>query len=1037
MRTFLAFFVARPLLVNLTMVFVLAAGVSSLYSAVFSAFPDFDFGVFDLLTQAPGRSPEDVELGVTAPLEEELLKVDGVRDLMSKSVEGYSAIVVTARDEASSTELEDLERDLQRAVDRASARLPRDLPDKPVLTVIKPGLQPVIELMVAGDVAEELLREIAQMLQDELREVPGVAGVDKRGSRSREIRILLDPLKLHQLGITQQEIEQAIRARNVTESGGALESYVAEKDIIAVGRFRDPKEVGDVIIRAPDFGNVIRIRDVAEVVADYEDWSVRSYINGLPGIYLGVRRSSDANEIAVVERVRERVAQIGQRLPPGVHIVVVNELSRMTTAMLSALTQNGLAGMAMVFLVLLLFFPWRAALWVAAGMPVAILMGFALMPLFGLTVNQFTLAATILMLGLLVDDAVVTSESISRHYALGMPPRQAAIEGTAAIAPAVITGAATTLLAFTPLVFLGGKEGKFMWMLPVMVMLIVTASLLECKLLLPCHIADAFSHRRGRPRQSAWFGRVEQRFQRDIAWLLRRRYRSLLLLTAVFAGIVVVGFRTVSVDLYPDADVDQIHIRAQLPAGSSFEHTYRELRRLEQYVQGLIDPRDLQNTRLTVGSHDIGRPEEVNPGSQSDRGLIDIFLQPPGVRQVNTLALTRRLRQELQQFKQFEHLAVLPKDVGPPVGFPVEVQVISNGVERGTVASELLDWLARQRGVTESWSSYEPGKDTIDLQLRHEAIAAYGLTVADITRAIRVAFDGYIVDELQVLGERVRYRLQLASPYRGDPQTLRSLTIINREGARIPLRALVDYRVIQGESAITHHFGKRVETLYAEIDRDVVSVLEINQALTAFIASRDYAQRFPALRLRQSGELSSQQATLGNMASALGVILMAIFIIMVLLFNSLTQPLIVLVQVPLGFAGVLIAFIVQGFDLSVPAMMGFLGLAGVLVNSAIVLIDRINQYRRDGLVAEQDIAAGAAYRLRPILVTSLTTIAGLAPAAYGWLGSNPFLTPMIMAMLWGIAFGTLITLLYVPCLYAVEQDLRRRLRRALPGTAGR
>ena len=216
--------------------------------------------------------------------------------------------------------------------------------------------------------------------------------------------------------------------------------------------------------------------------------------------------------------------------------------------------------------------------------------------------------------------------------------------------------------------------------------------------------------------------------------------------------------------------------------------------------------------------------------------------------------------------------------------------------------------------------------------------------------------------------------------------------------------------------------------MFAEIERSDTSVAALNAGLRDYIDAQHYESRYPGLRIRYGGELASQQATIDNMSAALLVIMAAMFFVMVLLFDSLTQPLIVLVQVPLGFAGVLVAFIIHGYDLSLPAMMGALGLAGVLVNSAIVLIDRLNQYRVDGLVGEVDIVAGAAYRLRPILITSLTTTVGLAPAAYGLMGSNPFLTPMIMAMLWGIAFGTLVTLLYVPCLYAVEQDLRWRLR---------
>lgn len=1025
MKSVIGFFVHRPLLVNLMMVFILLLGVQSLRTAVYSAYPDLDFGIFAIFTPSPGSSPEDVELAITAPLEEEILKVDGIQDLSSSSLEGVSSILVIARDDATRQQLDAMGRDLQRAIDRASARLPADLPHKPELEELTSGDAPVIELLVTGNVSEDLLREVAKKIEDELRELPGVAGIDLAGYRDKEVRILLDPLKMHQLGISYAEIEQAIRARNTTETGGAVESFLAEKDVIAVGRFQDPMEVEQVILRAPEQGNYVRIRDVAEVVSDYADWQVRSYVDGTHGISINVRKELSANELQVIARVNEQIDAINTRMPPGVEVIVTNELSRYTVSMLSMLTNNAIAGMVLVFSILVLFFPWRATLWVVVGIPTAVMLGFALMPLLGFTVNQFPLAAIILMLGLLVDDAVVTSESIFRHSEKGMPPRQAAIEGTAAIAPPVLTGAITTMLAFMPLVFLGGKEGKFMWMMPAMVVVIIIASLLECKLLLPAHIASSLEKDPGHREMAHWFGRVERVYKGLISFLIYHRYIALAALTFLFLGIMVVGFRTVNVDLYPEMDIDIVHIRAELPAGSSFENTYQQLRKVETYVRSLVDPEDLQNTRIQVGTHHIGRPHELDAGRQGAWGVINIYLEPLDQREVSSLELMATLRRELPRFGQFDSLQVLADFQGPPMGYPVEVQVIANGDERGRVASDLLGWLRQQPGVVESWTSFDAGKDIISLQLNHEAIAAYGLSVSDISKAIRVAFDGYTIDELQTIGERIKYRLQLQDPHRGNVETLYSLALVNQAGERIPLRALVDFEIQPGQASIRHYFGKRTETVFGAIDRDVTSVAAINADLADYIESQQFEQRYPGLRLRQVGELVSQDAALGNLASALVVVLVAIFFVMVLLFNSLSQPLIVMAMVPLGFAGVVLAFSVQGLDLSMTAFMGTLGLAGVIVNSSIVMIDQLNKHRgSDGLVDQESIVVGALYRLRPILVTTLTTVAGLVPAAYGLLGSNPTITPMIMAMLWGVAFGSVVTLLYLPCLYAIDQDIR-------------
>lgn len=1024
MKPLLRFFVQRPLLVSLMMIFALLLGIQSFRSAVVSAFPDFDFGLFTIVTPSPGRSPEDVELSITTPLEEELLKVDGIKNLSSNSLEGVSAVLAQVREDASRTELDEIGREIQRAIDRASGRLPADLPRKPEMMELKPKDIPVIELLVAGRVSEELLRQVAKKIEDELREFPGVAGVDLKGYRDREVRILLNPLSMHQLGISYSEIEQAIRARNLTETGGTVESALAEKEVIAVGRFVEPKDVAEVIVRAGEQGNYVRIRDIAKVVSDYEDWTERSYVDGVPGIAVSVRKNLNANELKVVERIKTYVENSNSKLPADVSLTITNDLSRYTTAMLSMLAQNAVAGMVLVFFILILFFPLRSTLWVVAGIPTAVALGFAMMPLLGLTINQISLAAIILMMGLLVDDAVVASESIFRHAESGVAPKQAAIDGAAAVAPPILTSAATTLLAFMPLVFLGGDEGRYMWMLPAMVIMIIAASLFECLFILPSHMASSLEKDPAHQSMAHWFGVVERVYRKLIGFMLAHRYLASILMTLTFVSVIGLGSRMVNVDLYPEVDSDVLHIKAELPSGSSFDNTYQQLRKVEKYVRSVIDESDLQNTRITVGNHDIGRPHELSAGGQRAWGVIDIYLEPLDRRQLKSLDLTRTLREAFPRFTQFESLMILPDMEGPPSGYPVEVNVIANGDERGQVAEDLLAYVRTLPGVTESWTSYDVGKDIVDLQLQHESIAAYGLSVIDITRAIRVAYDGYIVDELQTVDERIKYRLQLQDPDRGKLETLRSLTLVNAAGERIPLRAVVEFEIKQGQSAINHYFGKRTETVFAEIDRDVTSVAAINQTLEQYIAGQNFEQRFPGLRLRQGGELAVQTETLDNLAGTLVVVLVAIFFVMVLLFNSLTQPIIVLGIIPLGFAGVLLAFALHGYDLSTPAMMGTLGLAGVLVNSSIVLIDKLNQSRVDGLVAQEDIVAGSVHRLRPILITSLTTVAGLAPAAYGLLGSNPFLTPMIMAMLWGVAFGTFLTLLYLPCLYAIEQDLR-------------
>ncbi|TNF33318.1 MAG: efflux RND transporter permease subunit, partial [Gammaproteobacteria bacterium] len=657
------------------------------------------------------------------------------------------------------------------------------------------------------------------------------------------------------------------------------------------------------------------------------------------------------------------------------------------------------------------------------------------MPFINISVNQLSLGGLILMLGLLVDDAIVTSESILRHSERGMNARDAAIHGTAAVAPPVITSVATTILAFAPAAFLGGIEGKFMWMAPAMAMLALSASLIECKMLLPSHMHHALSrHTNDGSRFSrSWFDPVEAFYRRQMTRLLPHRYKTMMVFLAIFAGITFLGIKLVNVNLYPDYEVDAFYVQAELPMGSSFDNTREKLEAIDRIVRDIVPPQDLLNISLTVGHHDYD-PKEETSGYHSAWGMVSIYLKSIDERESDTLELIRETRQRLKGYGDFTRITVVPQRETPPVGRAVEVEIIGNDDNRYELADTLTRWLRNHPGTTEVWTSHTLGKDVIELQLHHERMADYGLQTSDITTAVRLAFDGLIIDELQTVDERIRYRLQLAKPDQGRLESLRSLPIINHEGKPVPLRAVVDFDIRPGEATIKHYFGDRTLTVFAEIDRDSTSTAEINEELQSYINDHQVLEGYHQLRLHFGGEYEQQSEAVSNVGFAFMLCLAGIVFLLVILFNSATQPFLVLSILPLGLAGVVFAFATHGMDLSMSALTGTIGLMGVLVNDSLVMIDRLNNYRNElpdasHFMTDSDIVNGASQRLRAIFITTTTTVAGLFPAAYGLAGENPFITPMIMAMIWGVLFGSFVTLVYLPCLYAMEQDFRKWLAR--------
>lgn len=1010
------------------MVFIIIAGYLATQSQKYNTLPSIDVGAASITTVRPGSSSQDIELSITVPLEEEILRVDGIDKVISNSFEGMSKILVVMDPDNSWYENDMVENDIQRAIDRATSRLPNDLPEKPHLVRYLSDKLPVLEVFITGSVPEETLRQVARQMQKSLREVEGIGGVSLSGYRKKEVRIQLDANRMHQLGISFNEISQAIERRNVRDSGGSLDSFVSERDVLTIGQFEDPKEVEDVILRANGPGNYVRIRDVATVLYDYEDWVVQKLSDREAGITLLPSRKANADGLKVAENIHEFVAQKQASLPPGVSMTIVNDSSRYTRDILSVLINNALAGITFVFLVLLCFFPMRFTIWVTAGIPISILMAFALMPFFGIDVNQITVGAFILMLGLLVDDAIVTSESIFRRAEAGYSPIDAAILGTDDVARPVITSAATTLLAFAPAAFLGGLEGKFMWVVPTIAILCLSGSLFECKAMMPSHICHSLQHYQGKTLSRQWFETVESYYQGFMQWVIPHRYKAALIFILSFGLVTYWALNRVSVNLYPEVAVDAFYIQAELPIGASFENTRDQLLVLDQAVRDTIPAADIMQITLTVGHHDYD-VKQMTAGRQASWGLVGVFLQPREQRTTDTVEAMQALRKKFKSLKQFKSLIVVPQRETPTVGSAVELEIIGNHDDRYEVAEIVANFLKQHPGTTEVWTSHVPGKDIIEVKIDHEALANYGFQVADVTRAVRAAFDGFIVDELQTIDERIDFRIQYAKPEQGSLEALRSIVLVNPQGLTVPLRRLVDFEMQPGESNIKHYLGERSTTIFAEIDRSLTSTAAINQQLQDFIEEQNLKQRYRHFRFIQGGEFAAQQQALGRVGTALTLCVIGILFLLVLLFNSMTQPLLILSILPFGFTGVVFAFAVHHIEMSLAGMVGLIGLSGVLVNDSLVLIDRLNQEKQHSrdLLDNESIVRASVIRLRPILITTVTTVAGLIPAAYGLGGSSPFLTPMFMSLLWGIMFGSFVTLFLLPCLFAMEQDLRRLL----------
>jgi len=1026
MQTIISWFVDRPLVINMIMALVFILGYLTIADMRYEYNPAVDMGVVNITTVKAGAGPEEVELAISLPLEEELLEVDGIKKLYSNSMESLSVITLTL--DLDAVDKQELMRDIQQAVDRATARLPDDLLERPFIDELSTLSTPVMEVHVTGDVPEEVLRDVARSVADGLREVSGIASVQKVGYRRPEVRILLQPEKLARLGISYEEIIGAIRSRNLRDSGGAIDSFVAEKNIVAVGQFDDPREIESVVLRSGTPGNTVLLRDVAAVVMDYEDWEVQSRVNGQMGIALQARKKERADEVHTAANVRAFVEN--QSVPPGVELVMTADISRLTVNMLEVLGGNALLGLVSVLLLLCYFLEVRFALWVAVGIPFAVCLSFLGLAAIDVTINAMSLTAIVLLMGILVDDAVVVSENTQRLRSEGMDPRMASILGSAQVAQPVIFSAITTILAFAPFLLMKGSSSDFMKPFPLAVIVLLGASLFESLALLPSHLAHVPS---SPPKEKAKaFLVLRERYHGMIVRCLQHRYLTLFLFCLTFIVVMTIGYMRINFSMFPDIDIDTVQIKVELPVGSRFEQTEAAVARLESELRPRLPQEDLLAITSQVGHHDTDFYGSTE-GRNSAWAVISIQLEPLGRRSgdVTTKAVVEDLTAWAQQQEGFSSLLVQAQTDVPVVGKPVQVEVISTGEERYEVSQQLLAYLQGHPGITNAWTSNSIGKDVIELDVNHALLAARGLTMEDLVRAMRVAVDGLLVDELQQLDERVRFRLAFPLAEAGKLETLENLAVINDRGEAIYLKSLATFAVRPGDSAIKHYFGKRTVTVYGEIDSAVTSIQAINDDVSGFLEERAYTKRFPGLRLHQGGELEEQGEALGELGVAALICVFTIFAALVILFNSTSQPLLILFCIPFGLIGVVVCYLVQGLSMGMMSVTGIIGLIGVLVNDSLVLLHTINERRREvsRRLEITEVAEIARQRFRPILITSITTAVGLFPTAYGILGENSYISPMVMSMAWGVVFGGLVSLVLLPVAYMVEQDIRGLFKR--------
>ncbi|MCH9650532.1 MAG: efflux RND transporter permease subunit [Deltaproteobacteria bacterium] len=1003
--------------------------------------PDISIPVVLVITPYPGASPEDVESQVTRPLERELQGLQGLKRLTSTSAEGSSTVTVEF---ISGTDIDDAIQKVRDRLEIAEVDFPNETEDS-ILREINFSDIPVVQVHLSGNLGPVALRQLAEDLQDNLQSLPGILRATLVGGQEREVRVEVDPQRLHLYGLALEDVIEAVADENVSIPGGQLDLGDISYAVRVPAEVEAPREIESFVIETRD-GSPVFVGDVAKVVFGFEDRTSYARINGLESVALSVQKRVGANIIQVADQIREIVAEEQEKWPLGVEATVLADQSKEIRRMVSDLENNILSGLVLVVLVLMFVLGLRNAIFVGLAIPFSMLLTFSVLQLSGTTLNMIVLFSLVLAVGMLVDNAVVVIENIYRHMQEGKPPIEAAGFATREVGGAIFISTLTTVGAFTPLVFWPGIIGDFMKYLPLTVSCVLLASLVIAFSVNPT-ICSAFM--KVRPQKAdedlgpfrrwllSWGRGLEEGYRRLLVFALGHRILILgsTVLTFVLVLFLYGGPLNTGIEFFPQTEPNRIFVNVETPAGTRLEKTNSVIRRFEEALAGLAD------VEVTAASSGAGsQNDELGLGSQGGdptRGRITFDLKDIHQRSQSSYRTLERAR-ALATSGPGVTIDVDRPQEGPPVGDPLSLEVSGDDFATlGEIAARIRGLIDGIPGLVSLDDDFDLARPEVRVLINRTEAARLGLTTAKIARTVRTAVNGTKASLYRYGEDDADIVVRLREEARSSPASLGQLTIVNESGDQIPLSSVAQLERSSALTSITHKNQKRVVTVSGKVTTPQMAEPVRQEARRRIEAIPDLLP--VGYQLNFAGQSEDEAETTAFLLSAFLFGVLIVLCLMVAKFDSVVLPGIILTAVLMSMIGVLLGLVVTGMPFGIIMTgLGVISLAGIVVNNAIVLLDYGEQQWRLGVPRRDLVVATGLRRLRPVLLTAVTTILGLVPLSTGIefdFRSFAFATggessqwwqSMGVAVIFGLSFATFLTLVLVPVLYDFVLQWRER-----------
>ncbi len=1032
----IAWFARNGVAANLLMVLIVVAGIMTASQRTpLEVFPSFELDFVTIAVPFRGSTPKEAEDGVVLRIEEAIHDIEGIKKLLATATEGAGIVTVEV---ASGYDPRELLDEIKNKVDAINT-FPADA-ERPTYELAHRRRE-VIAVGISGELPERRLRALGERIRDGLSALPAVSQVELQEVRDYEISIEIPANTLEAHGLTLQEVAAAVQRSSLDLAAGTVRTAGGEVLIRTLGQAYEEHDFSRITVQSRSDGTRLTIADLAEVRDGFEEEPLISLFNGRPGVLIEVYRIGDQSAIQVADAVTDYVQKMQATLPPGIEISTWRDRSRIVKARLATLTTSAIQGGMLVFLLLALFLRFSVALWVCIGIPVSFMGALILMPEIGVTFNIVSLFAFILVLGIVVDDAIVTGESIYTRLKTSNDSLDAAIRGTHDVAVPVTFGVLTTAAAFVPILFIEGARGQIFAQIPLIVIPVLLFSLIESKLILPAHMKH-IRVRGDRPQDHSlpvrWQRAFADGFERAIARLygpvLRKALVHRYITLAIFiAGLIliqaIVSSGTVRFVFFPRVQSETARASLTMPAGTAFEVTERHVAHMTRAAQELkeehIDPVTgesiVLNILSTVGTGD----------GQSARGghlggvMFEVVSPEKRSLQITSSELVSQWRKKIGRIPGAQEVNYRA-EIGR-AGNPLEVELAGrNFAELEAVAALIRGRLQEYEGVFDVGDTMSDGKREIRLRLKPEA-ELLGVTLEQLARQVRAAFFGIEAQRIQRGRDDVRVMVRYPQSERSSLATLERMLIRTPAGAEVPFSEVAAAEYGRGYESIRRVNRERVLNVFADVDKQNTDIEALKSDLLAYVT--EVLREYPDVRGRLAGEAEEQAESFASLGSGLMLVLFVIYALLAIPLRSYGQPLIVMSVIPFGAIGAVLGHILLGMDLSILSFMGMLALVGVVVNDSLVLVDYVNQRRAAGEQLVEAVNTAGVARFRAVMLTSLTTFAGVTPLLLDQTTQAQFLIPMGVSLGFGVLFATCITLILVPVNYLVLEDIKHLFRR--------